>query len=35
VVELAIDYAIPDIAKFTKRVVRMRGNDQMDALFEA
>jgi hypothetical protein len=33
VVELAIDYAVPDIAKFTTRVVRMRGNDQIDVLF--
>jgi hypothetical protein len=35
VVELAIDYAVPDIAKFTKRVLRMRGNDQLAVLFEA
>src|SRR6202030_2530970 len=27
VVELAVDYAVPDIGKFVRRVVRMKGND--------
>jgi len=34
VVELAADYAIPDIANFVKRVVRMKGNDELAVLFE-
>jgi uncharacterized protein DUF7002 len=34
VVELAVDYAVPDIATFVKRVVRMKGNDEIGTLFE-
>jgi hypothetical protein len=33
VVELAVDYAVLDIAKFVKRVVRMKGNDEIAVMF--
>ena len=33
VVELAVDQAVPDIAKFVRRVVRMKGNSELDVLF--
>jgi hypothetical protein len=35
VVELAVDYAIPDIARFVTRVVRMKGCDESALLFPA
>lgn len=35
VVELAVDYAISDIAKFVTRVVRMKGDEEIDILFKA
>jgi hypothetical protein len=35
VVELAVDYAVPDIEKFVKRVVRMKGNSELAVVFEA
>jgi len=34
VVELAVDYAIPDIGRFVKRVVRMKGLVELDVVFE-
>lgn len=34
VVELAVDYAVPDIAKFVTRVVRMKGDAELAILFE-
>lgn len=34
VVELAIDYAVPDVRQFVKRVVRMRGEKQIAILYE-
>jgi hypothetical protein len=34
VVELAVDYAIPDIAKFVKRVVHMRSSETLSVLYE-
>jgi hypothetical protein len=33
VVELAVDYSVPDIEKFVKRVVRMKGNNEIEVLF--
>ncbi len=35
VVELAIDYAVPDIIGFVRRVVRMAGGKEIATLFEA
>jgi len=35
VVELAVDYAVPDIYDFVKRVVRMKGDAEIEVLFEA
>ena len=35
VVELAVDYAVPDIAKFVRRVVRMKGDEELAILFNA
>ena len=34
VVEIAVDYAVPDVAKFVTRVLRMKGSDILDVLFE-
>ena len=34
VVELAVDYAIPDVAKYVERVVRMNGSGEIAVLFE-
>ena len=34
VVELAIDYAVPDVAKFVTNVVRMRSDAELEVLFE-
>lgn len=34
VVELAVDYAVPDVAKFVTKVLRMQGNAELAALFE-
>ena len=34
VVELAVDYAVPDIAKFVTKIVRMRGHAELATLFE-
>ncbi|MGY8666257.1 hypothetical protein Q3C01_28450 [Bradyrhizobium sp. UFLA05-109] len=34
VVELAIDYSVPDVKKFVRRVVRMKGNDDLQVLWE-
>lgn len=34
VVELAVDYAVPDIATYVTRVVRMRGDTEQAVLFE-
>jgi hypothetical protein len=33
VVELAVDHGVPDIVKFVKRVVRMKGNTEIAVLF--
>jgi hypothetical protein len=33
VVELAVDYAVYDVVKFAKRVVRMKGNNHLAVLF--
>jgi hypothetical protein len=35
VVELAVDYGVPDVAKFVKRVVRMKGDNEVAVLFES
>jgi len=35
VVELAIDYAVFDIEKYTKRVIRMKSTEELDLIFEA
>ncbi len=32
VVELAVDYSVPEIAQFTKRVIRMRSDRQLEIL---
>ena len=34
-VELAIDYAVPDVAKFVTRVVRMKASEELAVLFQA
>ncbi|MCA6108973.1 DUF7002 family protein [Bradyrhizobium cenepequi] len=34
VVELAVDYSVPDVKSFVKRVVRMKGNDELQTLWE-
>lgn len=34
VVELAIDYAVPDVAKFVTRVSRMQGSTELNVIFE-
>ena len=34
VVELAVDYAVLDIKKFVKRVVRMKGNTELAVIFD-
>lgn len=34
VVELAVDYAVPDIEQFVKRVTRMKGEDEINILFD-
>jgi hypothetical protein len=34
VVELAVDYAVPNIIKFVRRVVRMKGDKELEILFE-
>jgi hypothetical protein len=33
-VELAVDYAVPDVANFVTKVVRMRGDAELKVLFE-
>ena len=35
VVELAVDYAVPDVEKFVTRAVRMRAGKQLGVIFEA
>ena len=35
VVELAIDYAVPDISVYVRRVVVMRGQEELETVFEA
>jgi hypothetical protein len=35
VVELAIGYAVPDIAKYVKRVIRMKSAEELALIFEA
>lgn len=35
VVELAVDYAVPDVAKFVTRIVRMRASEELAVLFRA
>lgn len=35
VVELAVDYAVPDVAKYVKRVRRMKGSKSLRTLFES
>ena len=35
VVELAVDYAVPDVTKFVTRVVRMRASVELSILFRA
>jgi len=35
VVEVAVDYAVIGIQKFVRRVVRMKGNDEIAVLFES
>lgn len=35
VVELAVDYAVPDIEKFVTRVIRMKGETEIDVIFKA
>jgi hypothetical protein len=32
-VELAVDYAIPDIQRFVKRVTRMKADEELEVLF--
>ena len=34
VVELAVDYAVLDIAKFVKRVIHMKGDQELAILFD-
>ena len=34
VVELCVDYSVPDITRFVRRVVRMKGNDELNTVFE-
>jgi hypothetical protein len=34
VVELSVDYAVPDIENFVKRVVRMKGNEEIGVISE-
>ncbi|MCA1506667.1 hypothetical protein I6F23_22575 [Bradyrhizobium sp. NBAIM02] len=34
VVELCVDYSVPDITKFVKRVVRMKGDEELETIFE-
>jgi hypothetical protein len=33
VVELAVDYAVPDIARFVTRVVRMKASEELKVLY--
>ncbi|MGH6811069.1 MAG: DUF7002 family protein [Methylocella sp.] len=35
VVELAVDYAVSDVSKFVKRVIRMKSADELALVFEA
>lgn len=35
VVEVAVDYSVPDVDRFVKRVVRMKGDAELEELFEA
>jgi uncharacterized protein DUF7002 len=35
VVELSVDYAVPDVARFVKRVVRMKGNTEITTIFQS
>lgn len=35
VVELAVDYAVPDVTKFVTRVVRMKASEERRVLFQA
>jgi hypothetical protein len=35
IVELAVDYAVPDVAKFVTRVVRMKASEEIAVLFPA
>ncbi len=35
VVELAVDYAVPDVRKYVKRVIRMKGAVELASIFEA
>jgi hypothetical protein len=34
IVELAVDYAVPDVAKFVTRVVRMKASEELAVLFQ-
>ena len=35
VVELAVDYAVPNIERFVTRVIRMKGDSEIDTIFRA
>ena len=35
VVELAVDYAVPDISNYVRRVIVMRGNEELEQLLRA
>lgn len=35
VVELAVDYAVPDVTKYVKRVLRMKGREELELIFQA
>jgi hypothetical protein len=34
-VELAVDYAVPDIEKFVRHVTRMKADEEIEVMFEA
>jgi Family of unknown function (DUF7002) len=34
VVELAVDYAVPNIERFVRRVIRMKGDNEINVIFE-
>lgn len=35
VVELAVDYSVPDVATFTRRVLRMQGDQELAVVYQA